>query len=73
MGSIFTATLAGNLAGSPLAGLILGTTAQKMEDGSTHFNYLPVILYSGLTQLAAATLVTLLRFRAVGWKVAKKY
>lgn len=72
MGSMFTATLPGNLAGSPLAGLIVGSTAQTMPDGTTHFNYTSAIMYSGFTQLAAGIIVTVLRFKVVDWKFWKR-
>lgn len=72
MGSVFTASLPGNLAASPIAGLILGTTAQTMADGSTRFNYLPVIIYSGLAQMVAATFVVILRFKTADWKLIQR-
>jgi MFS family permease len=72
MGSIFTSTLAGNLAGSPVAGAILGTTQTVGPDGQPLFNYLTVILYSGLTQLAAGLIIFALRFRVANWVLKKR-
>jgi MFS family permease len=72
MGSIFTSTLPGNLAGSPIAGAILGTTQTTLPNGQPHFDYVPVILYSGLTQMAAGIIIFTLRFRVANWVLKKR-
>ncbi|KAI9024658.1 major facilitator superfamily domain-containing protein [Hyaloraphidium curvatum] len=72
MGATFTATLPGNLAGAPIAGAILTTTAVVLPDGTTHFDYIPLMMYAGFTQLVGSLMIVILRMRATGWKLVKK-
>ncbi|KAI9024567.1 major facilitator superfamily domain-containing protein [Hyaloraphidium curvatum] len=68
-GVLFTSTLPGHLAGAPIAGLIVDATAQTGPDGTTTFNYLYLILYCGLVQLAGGIINVGLRMRMADWKI----
>jgi hypothetical protein len=71
-GVLFTSTLPGNLAGAPIGGLIVDSTATTQPDGSVSFNYLPLIIYCGGLQLSSGIVNAVLRMKQADWKVMKK-
>ncbi|KXS18943.1 MFS general substrate transporter [Gonapodya prolifera JEL478] len=71
LGVIMSATLAGALGGSPLAGAILDSRTTYDETGKAVIDFVPMILFGGITMLVGNLMLVWVWGQSTRWRLKK--
>ncbi|KXS20051.1 MFS general substrate transporter [Gonapodya prolifera JEL478] len=71
LGIVMSSTLAGNVGGAPIAGAILDAHTTVDADGNKTIDFVPMIMFGGLTMLAGNLLLVWVWGKTTRWKLKR--